>query len=125
MATRIHPLRFDRRRSREARHLLASLSVDERRVLALVMRHTVSGRWVASRGATAIAVVASGTRGGRPRVLEQGDISLTITSLVVNGWLRFVPTLEGRGNFWRTDAAEAITRAACVSAPDLDPTVPA
>jgi hypothetical protein len=121
-ATRINPHRFDRRRAREARALLETLSPDEKHVMALVMRHTVSGRFTRSRGATAIAVTASGRKGSR--ILEVRDLSQAITNLVVMGWLRFVPILDGRGNFWRTDAAESITNAACVSAPDLDPSVP-
>lgn len=123
MATRINPHRFDKRRSRLAAELVASLDPEERRALALVLRHTVSGRWTKGRGATAVAVTGHARRGCR--IVEVADPSEALGRLMAAGWLRFVLVLEGRGNFWQSDAAESITRAACVSAPDLDPAVPA
>lgn len=124
MATAINPHRFDRRCSRLAAELAGTLTPDERRALALVLRHKVSGRWSRSSGATAIAVLAASR--GRSRVVEVGaDVAGTLSGLVRSGWVRFVPLLEGRGCFWCSHAGEDVVRAAGLSALDLDPDVPA
>lgn len=122
MATRIDPTRFDKRRSRLAAELVASLDAEERRALALVLRHKVSGRWTRAAGAWAVAVLGESRRGSRG--IEVADPSAALGRLVEAGWLRFVPQLEGRGYFWQSHAGEGLTRAAGVNAPDLDPAVP-
>jgi hypothetical protein len=123
MARTIDPHRFDKRRSKLAAELVGTLDGEERRALALVLRHKVSGRWTRAAGAWAVAILGASRRGCRP--IEVADPSAALGRLVAAGWLRFVPQLEGRGYFWQTHAGEDVVHAAGVNAPELDPNVPA